>query len=205
MKIIHFFDYKSPYAYLAQEAAYALASDYGIAVEWQPYTLDIPAYLGAAALDANGNDTVQTRNAHQWRRVKYSYMDCRREANRRGLVVRGPRKIFDSSIAHIGFLYARERGDWRAYHDHVFEAFWRRELDIEDPAVIAAELTRAGIAAGGFVEFLAGEGRALHDALRGIADEAGVFGVPSWLVDGELFWGAERLERVRELAGRLRR
>jgi 2-hydroxychromene-2-carboxylate isomerase len=202
MKIIHYFDYKSPYAYLAQEAAYALAGDYGIDVEWQPYTLDIPAYLGAAALDAEGRDTMQTRNAHQWRRVKYSYMDCRREANRRGLVVRGPRKIFDSSIAHIGFLYAREHGAWRRYHDHVFEAFWKRELDIENPAVIAAELERAGVPAAGFTVWLAGDGRAVHDRLRRDADEAGVFGVPSWLVDGELFWGAERLERVRELVER---
>lgn len=202
LKIIHYFDYKSPYAYLAQEATYALERDYGISIEWQPYTLDIPAYLGAAELDVEGRDTVGTRNAHQWRRVKYSYMDCRREANRRGLVIRGPRKIYDSSIAHIGFYYARERGSWRAYHDRVFEMFWRRELDIEDPRVIVQELERAGIDAGGFPAFLAADGRKLHDRLRREADDAGVFGVPSWLVDGELFWGAERLERVRELIER---
>ena len=35
------------------------------------------------------------RNAHQWRRVRYLYMDCRRQARRRGLTIRGPRKIWD--------------------------------------------------------------------------------------------------------------
>ena len=80
----HSFDYKSPYAYLAQEATYDLAAKPGITVEWLPYTLQIDKYLGSAKLDAGGEDTVGTRNDHQWRRVKYSYMDCRREASRRG-------------------------------------------------------------------------------------------------------------------------
>jgi len=42
--------------------------------------------------------------------VRYAYMDCRRAAQRRGLVIRGPRKIYDSSIAHIGFLWAKRIG-----------------------------------------------------------------------------------------------
>src|ERR1043166_5022690 len=81
-------DYKSPYAYLAKDPAYDLARETGVTLEWLPYTLDIPAYLGSAKLDTGGNVVEQSRNAHQWRRVKYSYMDCRREANRRGLTIR---------------------------------------------------------------------------------------------------------------------
>ena len=42
-------------------------------------------------IDAQGNVLSEERNAHQWRRVRYLYMDCRREAGRRGLVIRGPR------------------------------------------------------------------------------------------------------------------
>src|SRR5262249_12295570 len=139
-----------------------------------------------------------TRNAHQWRRVRYAYMDCRREASRRGLVIRGPRKIFDSSIAHIGFLWAARDGRIRPYHDRIFEKFWKRSLDIEDPATIARELAGAGLDDAGFVEFLARNGRELHDRLRVDAEAKGVFGVPSYLVDEELFWGAERIDRVRQ-------
>ena len=102
-------DYKSPYAYLAKDLAYELERDTGVRVDWLPYTLDIPAYLGSAKVDAHGNVLEENRNAHQWRRVKYSYMDCRREANRRGLTIRGPRKIFDSSLANIGLLYAKRQ------------------------------------------------------------------------------------------------
>ena len=150
MKIKHYFDYKSPYAYLAQPATFALAAEPGVEVEWLPYTLDITKFLGAAKLDASGHDTIGTRNEHQWRRVKYTYMDCRREANREGLTIRGPRKIFDSAIAHIGFLYVRELVDFRAYHDIVYERFWTHELDIEDARAIASVIEETGSDPSGF-------------------------------------------------------
>ena len=197
-KVAHYFDYKSPYAYLAQEPTFRLRDELGADVEWLPYTLDIPAFLGRAELDAEGRDVVGERNAHQWRRVRYVYMDCRREAQRRGLVIRGPRRIFDSSIAHIGFLYARARGEFRPYHDRVFERFWRRELEIEDPAAIESVLAESGVDAGGFRAFLAGEGRSELERIRSEAEARGVFGVPGYLVGDELFWGNERIPHVRQ-------
>ncbi len=189
-----YFDYKSPYAYLALEAAYGLENDPGVRVEWLPYTLEIPDYLGA----------VESRNAHQWRRVKYSYMDARRLANKRGLIVRGPRRIFDTAPAHIGMLYAKLQGKLRPYHDAVFEGFFKRELeDIEEPEVVARLLEANGVDAAGFPEFLAGAGRAEHDRIRAEAEALGVFGVPSFVLNGEIFWGGERVELLRErLAGR---
>ncbi len=203
-RIVHYFDYKSPYAYLAQGETFALRDELGADVEWLPYTLDIPAFLGRAELDSAGRDTVGERNAHQWRRVRYAYMDCRREAERRGLVIRGPRKIFDSSVAHVGFLYARERGDFRPYHDRVFERFWRRELEIEDPGAIAGVLAESGIDATGFPAFLAGEGRAELTRIQAAAEAKGVFGVPGYLVGDELFWGNERIPLVRERTSGMR-
>jgi 2-hydroxychromene-2-carboxylate isomerase len=193
-------DYKSPYAYLAKDLAYELERDTGARLEWLPYTLDIPAYLGSAQVDASGAVLEASRNAHQWRRVKYSYMDCRREANRRGLMLRGTQKIFDSSLANIGMLYAKQHGVFRCYHDCVFERFWKRELDIENPAVLAVVLTECGADAAAFVAFLEGEGRYLLGQIQLQAEAAGVFGVPSFLLeDGELFWGREHLPRIREI------
>jgi 2-hydroxychromene-2-carboxylate isomerase len=200
-RVVHYFDYKSPYAYLAQQATDAMETDaraLGIALERVPYTLDIPSYLGEARLDESGRDVIGTRNAHQWRRVRYAYMDCRREAARRGLVIRGPRKIFDSSIAHVGFLWVARAGRIEPYHGRVFEKFWRRALDLESVEAIAAEIADAGVDAAGFADFLAGEGRNLHERLRADAEAKGVFGVPSYLVGDELFWGSERIDRVRE-------
>ena len=193
-------DYKSPYAYLAKDPTYELEHETGAKVEWLPYTLDIPAYLGSAKVDAGGKVVEATRNAHQWRRVKYGYMDCRREANRRGLTVRGPRKIFDSSLANMGMLYAQRHGVFRSYHDRVFERFWKRELDIENPAALAAVFEECGAQSKDFVAFVEGEGRRDLDRIQQEAEAAGVFGVPSYLLaDGDLYWGREHLPRIREL------
>lgn len=193
-------DYKSPYAYLAKDLVYELAEETGVDIDWLPYTLDIPAYLGSAELDASGAVLSEERNAHQWRRVKYSYMDCRREANRRGLTIRGTRKIWDSSLANIGLLYAKLNGGFRPYHDTVFERFWRRDLDIEDITVIAAVLRDAGVAAAGFEAFAIGDGRRLLVDIQREAEEAGVFGVPSVPLDeGDLYWGREHLPRIKEI------
>jgi len=196
--VIVYTDYKSPYAFLAKNPTYGLFDDFRADIDWRPYTLDIPSYLGSAEVDAEGKVLAESRNAHQWRRVKYSYMDCRRRAERLGLVIRGPRRIFDSTVSHIGMLYAHRKRVFKEYHDAVFERFWKRELDIEDPKVIADVLSEVGANASGFQAFLAGEGPVELEHIIADADERGVFGVPSFIVDGQLYWGAENLDLVRE-------
>jgi hypothetical protein len=124
--ILVYSDYKSPYAFLAKDLIYELEDQFDVHLEWLPYTLDIPSYLGSARLDERGEIIESSRNAHQWRRVRYSYMDCRRQARKRGLVILGTRKIWDSSLAAIGMLWAKRQGkrQFCAYHDRVFERFW---------------------------------------------------------------------------------
>jgi 2-hydroxychromene-2-carboxylate isomerase len=205
--IVVYSDYKSPYAYLAKDLIYRLEDEFKVRLDWLPYTLDIPSYLGSARLDERGEVVESARSPHQWRRVRYSYMDCRRQARKRGLVILGTRKIWDSSLAAIGMLWAK-RADaavFRAYHDRVFERFWRRELDIEDAKVVAALLAEAGAETAGFDDYLAGEGRREHDAIRAAAEAAGVFGVPTLVVDGEMFWGREHLPDIREMLAPLAR
>src|SRR5580700_7593089 len=73
--ILVYSDYKSPYAFLTKDLIYELEDQFDVHVEWLPYTLDIPSYLGSARLDERGEVIESNRNAHQWRRVRYSYMD----------------------------------------------------------------------------------------------------------------------------------
>jgi 2-hydroxychromene-2-carboxylate isomerase len=126
--ITAYIDYKSPYAYLAKDPAYELEREFSVRVDWLPYVLDIRSFLGSARVDDSGRVVEEERNAHQWRRVRYSYMDCRRQAKKRGLVIRGPQKIWDSTLAACGMLYAKRLGDavLRRYHDITFERFWKR-------------------------------------------------------------------------------
>lgn len=183
-----YIDYKSPYAYLIKDHVYDLEREFGFEFTWLPYVLNIPDFLG----------TVEGRNAHQWRRIRYSYMDARRLANRRGLTVRGPRQIFDSSIAAIAMLYTQRLGTFRRYNDLAFDRFWKRELDIEDRQAVRRVLEDTGTDTNGFYDFLDGQGRAELDRINREAEEIGVFGVPMFVIGGELFWGGDRLWMARE-------
>lgn len=194
-------DYKSPYAYLAKDRAYALEDEGAARLEWFPLVLDIPSFLGSAQVDDNHRVIQAERNPHQWRRVRYLYMDCRRQSHRRGLTIRGPLKIWDSSLAAMGMLFAKRMGRtvFRAYHDRVFERFWNRELDIENLAVLSGLLAEAGAATDGFPGYVADTGRQELQSIQQEAERNGVFGVPSFVLDGELFWGNEHLPDIRAL------
>jgi len=186
--ILHIIDYKSPYAYLAKDPAYALEDEFDVSVEWRHFTLDIPSFLGA----------VDTRTETEWRKVRYAYMDMRRWANKRGLTVRGPRRIYDSSPAGIGMQYAQDQGVFRSYNDRVFYGFWNHELEVDDVDALTNVLHEVGADAGGFAEYLAGAGQRRHDEMRLETEKLGVFGVPSFILDGEIFWGYDRIELLRE-------
>ena len=185
--IVVWTDYVSPYAFVAKAWAYELEADYEIPVLWRPYTLDIASFQGSVA----------ERDAHHWRRVRYAYMDARRYANKQGLTLMGPKKIFNARPINAGMLYAQTHGVFRGYNDQAFELFWRRELDPENPEAVAAVLGAVGAPAG-FEDFLAGDGGAEHDRLRGEAEASGVFGVPTFVFAGELFWGGDRIGLLRE-------
>lgn len=192
-----YIDYKSPFAYLSIEPSMVLERDFDVEINWLPYTLNIAEYRGSARVNDQKEVIEDNRTERQWRRVKYAYMDARRYANLRGLTVRGTQKIWDSRIAGVGLLYAKRQRVVSAYNAIVYDRFWKRELDIEDPAVVRDVLTEAGADAGDFLEFLDSDGMAEHDRIRAAAEERGVFGVPSYILDDELFWGREHLSLIR--------
>lgn len=200
-----YIDYKSPYSFIAKDPTYALEERFGIEIDWYPLTLNIASYLGSAKKSDSGTVVENNRSARQWVAVKYAYMDARRYANMRGLTLKGTRKIWDSSLAAIGMLWAKQQGSktLKAYTDIVYERFWKRELDIENPAVIVAVLKEAGADVDGFEDYLEGAGRRSHDELQETILDKGYFGVPTYVIDGEMYFGREHLPRIRwHLAGK---
>ena len=198
-RLIIYVDFKSPYAYLAKDPSWALADELELDIDWRPFTLDIPSYLGSARLDKENRVVESQRTETQWRAVKAAYGDVRRYGSIRKLVVRGTTKIWDSSVAAIGMLWAKRHGSsvLRAYMGVTYERFWKRELDIEDVSVIEGVLRETGANTEQFREYLSGEGRALHDLIQRSAFDAGIFGVPTFIVEREMFFGREHLPRVK--------
>jgi 2-hydroxychromene-2-carboxylate isomerase len=201
--LIVYIDYKSPYAFVAIEPTYQIEDDLGIEIDWRPLTLDIPSYLGSARLDERGRVAEENRTPAQWEGVRYAYKDARRYAALQGLTLRGTVKIWDTSIAHIGMMWAKRQGRavLRAYSRGIYLPFWRRELDAEDHGVITAVLDSAGADVRGFASFLAGEGRVEHDAMQPAIFDAGIFGVPTYVIEREIYFGREHLPRVRWILG----
>jgi len=187
-------DYKSPYAFVATERLFAL-EELGVELEWLPYTLRIAEFMGK----------VEERTPHFWRKVHYSYMDARRFANAQGLVLKGPRRIYDAFFSSAGMLFAKQHGFFRPYHETVFRRFWSHDLDIDDLPQISAVIASLGGSAREFEAYVRGPARAEHDRIIDEAEALGVFGVPAMVFNGELFWGGDRIdmliERIRNPEG----
>ena len=193
-----YIDFKSPYAYLAIEPTRQMARAMNITINWLPFVLDIPSYLGSAKLNTSGEVAEQSRSKNQWSGVKYAYYDCRRYANLREMTIRGTVKIWDTNLAAIGMLWAKQQGVeiLDRYIDSVYLPFWKRELDVENIDVIKAVLTQAGAELSGFDDFARGEGALQNGQLQESAFEQGVFGVPTYVLGDDRYFGREHLPRI---------
>jgi len=180
-----YFDYKSPFAYVAMEPALALPERFDVETRFIPFTLRIKG-------------PGQRSQYSDWK-AKYSYLDARRWANRRGgFTIRGPRKVYDSSPALIGGLFAQREGFFPEFSLEVFRRFFEHRLEIDEPDEIAALVGELGRPAGDYLEFLEGEGPAALDACIEEAHADHVFGVPLFVCDGEPFWGHDRMGLLEE-------
>jgi len=197
--LIVYVDFKSPYAFVAVQPTYELAETLGIAIDWRPLTLDIPSFGGSARLDRDDRVLESERSAGQWIWVKYAYKDARRYARLRDWTLRGTVKIWDTTLAGMGLLWAKAQGDrlLRRYIETAYERFWKRDLDVEDETVIESLLREVGADVAGFRDATVGEPRAAYLSQQDAIFDAGIFGVPGYVVDGEYYWGREHLPRIR--------
>src|SRR5437868_6479100 len=174
-----YFDYKSPFAFLASGPAFTLDERFRVHVRWIPYQLRIK---GKGERSQNS----------EWK-ARYSYLDARRFAAPRGLVIKGPRKVYDTEPALIGALFAIHAGCFRRYTEEAYARFFRRELELDVPAEIGALLAYCGASAAGYEAFRLGDGAREYAACVAEAEEDHVFGVPFFLFGGEPFWGHDRM------------
>jgi 2-hydroxychromene-2-carboxylate isomerase len=188
---LFFFGAMSPYSWFAVERIGTLIPDAG----WRP------VYAGAL-FKANGRST--------WglgpdRAVRIA--DCERRAAGHGLgVIRWPDPwpTNDVLIARA-LIVADGAGLLRSFALSAMRLAFTEAGELGEPAVVQEAATRVGIDAAEMAAAL--QQPRIKDAVRAVNDEAlalGVFGVPTVVVDGELFWGDDRLQDAADAADRSR-
>ena len=197
--LIVYLDVKSPYAFVSVKPTLALEQELGLQFDWRPYTLDIPSYLGSARKEKGKVVESSGRSPKIWNAIRYAYMDARRYAELQGYTLKGTDKIWDSSLANMGILFVNLhfRDRIPAYLEAVFPPFWRRELDIEDIGVIKDCLEMAGVDSSDFQTFVTRAGKQMHDHILDHRFEAGIYGVPTYVLDNSVFFGREHLPYIR--------
>jgi 2-hydroxychromene-2-carboxylate isomerase len=188
MKPIEFlFDYASPWAYLASELLERRLP--GASIDWRPIYL-------------RGLETFAKGLPYGSRKLAYIGRDFQRCAEHEGVATRFP-DVFPINALYAlrGALVALEAGRFAAYHRAMFQAAWRDNRDVSRKEVVVAVAAEAGEDAARFAAAL--DAPAIKEWLRDAtarAEARGVFGVPSFFIGDELFWGHDRMEYVQRAA-----
>jgi len=177
-------DFKSPFAYLAFEPGLALEKRYQVKVSWKPFQLRI-------------KDKGQ-RSIYSEYKTRYSYLDARRWAKPRGLIIRSQLKVYDTRVALIGGLFAQKHGQLLPFNLKVYGLFWKRELLPDDADQVAAVVASFDLSADEYREYLANEGAVEYDRLQEEAAADHIFGVPIFIFENEPFWGYDRIPMLEE-------
>jgi len=180
-----YYDYKSPFAFLAAEPAFALPERYDVELRWIPFQLRIKG---------KGERSLYS----EWK-ARYSYLDARRWANRRGgFPIRGPRKVYDSRPALIGGLFATREGFFRPYTLTTYARFFDHQLELDLPEQVAGLVDELAGAGARYLAYYEADGARDFDAAMEEAHADQVFGVPLFRFRGEPFWGHDRMPLLEE-------
>lgn len=184
-----FFDVGSPSAYLAWTQLPGIAREAGAKLVHRPVLL-------GGIFRATGNVTPIEVPA----KGEYLRHDLARFADRYGVPFRYNSAFPVNTLGLMRLaVAAEEEGVLDAWLEAVFPAFWAHDVDLTEPANVAACLRDAGLDADRLAG-LAGEAT-VKDGLRARSDEAvrrGLFGVPVMFVGDSMFFGQDRLDFVRE-------
>jgi 2-hydroxychromene-2-carboxylate isomerase len=185
-RIAFAFDFLSPYAYLAWTKIHGIAAAAEREVEPWPV-------LFAGLLDAHGTKGPAEIPAKR----RYLVKDIVRIASAFGVPIAAPVAIpFRSLHALRMASLPMDAGTRRRVVDRLFAGAWARSEDLTDRAVLARIAEESGLGARAVEDAEAPENK---DRLRKRTEEAvslGVFGVPTTIADGEIFWGTDSLPHL---------
>jgi 2-hydroxychromene-2-carboxylate isomerase len=188
------FEFASTYSYIAAMRIAALATEAGVEVSWRPFLLG-PIFKAQGWSDSPFN-LYPAKGAYMWR-------DMERQCARYGIPFRRPSVFPRNGLAAARVAVAGDGQGWLpGFVREIYLASFREDRDIAEPAIILQALASAGCR----------DPKAVLDAsstdqakawLRANTEEAvalGIFGAPSFVARGELFWGSDRMQEALERA-----
>ena len=185
MQVDFWFEFASTYSYLSAMRLPALAKKTGIAVRWRPFLLG--PIFAAQGWNTSPFNIYAAKGAYMWR-------DMERRTEALGLALRRPDPFPQNSLLAARVAQAAPEGPARIrFVQNVYLAQFATGQDISDPDVIAACISAAELPLDLLNEAQTPENK---HALREATEEAirlGIFGAPSFVAGGELFWGDDGL------------
>ena len=191
--IDYYFTAPSPWSYLGHDRFMKLADDTGLDVRFHPVDFGV-VFAGSGGLPL-------PKRAPQ--RQRYRLFELQRWRDRLGLPLTLHPKHFptDAAPSARAILAASQMGlDVGAFAGKLMRAFWVEDRDIADPATLQAIAEDLG--ADGNALIAKAETPEIHAQAKAETDsavKAQVFGAPSWIYRGELFWGQDRLDLLEDL------
>jgi 2-hydroxychromene-2-carboxylate isomerase len=192
------FDFASPYSYLAMERVHDVAARQGLQVALRPFL------LGPIFQDVGWQDSPFRVFP---RKGEYMMRDVARLAQKYGVGFSRPTVFPRMSVLAARVAMGGQDQDWcPAFCRAVFRENFQHDRDIQSPEVLGDVLRGLGLPAEALLERATGD--AARHALREQVEQArrrGVFGAPTFFAGDEMFWGNDRLEDAAEWAAQLAR
>jgi 2-hydroxychromene-2-carboxylate isomerase len=187
------FEFASTYSYLSAARIEAACTARGVTLVWRPFLLG--PIFGAQGWTDSPFNLYPAKGAYMW-------ADMAREAGALGLPLVRPDIFPQNGLMAARVATAHPDAPWiGGFVRGVYAANFAQNRDISDPAVlrdVLSEVMDAPDAA--LASAQDPEVKAALKARTQEAMETGIFGAPSFVVDGTLFWGNDRLERALEAA-----
>lgn len=191
-QVDYYFSLQSPWAYIGHRPFRELVRAYDLKVNHKPVVLiDLFSETGGLPL-------LKRHPARQ----RYRLVELQRWREKRGLQfhIQPKHWPFNARLADGVVIAAIEAGhDPDPYLRRAFPAIWEDELNLADPAVVARIADEAGLPGKVMVgRSGAEEIGAAYEQNRQDAIAADVFGSPAYVLDGEVFWGQDRLDLLED-------
>jgi 2-hydroxychromene-2-carboxylate isomerase len=190
-EIDFYFDFISPYSYLANTALPRFATRHAASISYRPFGL-----VELMKIVGNRPTSVECRN-----KGAYVMADLRRWAKRyqANLVANSAWPNIDFSELGRGALVAADEGRSADYVNAIYRATWGDAVDLSQRSELAGVLAKAGFDGGQLLERAGSpEYVAKFERNTAAAAERGVFGSPTMFVGGEMFFGNDRFDFMAE-------